>query len=236
MTSGEGHTKISGGMSVHGNFTSSSFLAHELKSPLALIRQLTLELEDAGLTPRERDEVTRQIRLTSERALRFASSVASTGRKQQQLFDTAPLSSSVVCQQVTQEIQPLYKAHGRSFEFHKKSRDHLAVANPDLLHRILMNFADNALEYSDPTSVVEVYTTLLQKRDRVRIGVRDRRVHSNVNPNAQPSQLPYDRHGLGLMIAEEFARQFGGQIGASKHRDGTSFYVDLLVSKQLTLV
>lgn len=237
MVSEEGRAEVSGGVSFRGNFASSSVLAHELKSPLALIRQLTFELEDSELTNNERDELTRQIRLTSERALRFASNVASTSKRQQVLFDTTPLSSSVVCRQVVQEIQPLYKAHGRLFGFSEKSRDYLAVANPDLLHRILMNFADNALEYSDPTSVVEVYTTLLRKQDKVRLGVRDRKSsHSRVNSHAKPSQLPYDRHGLGLMIAQEFARAFGGEIGATKHKDGNSFYVDLTISKQLTLV
>lgn len=236
MISGEGRAEIDGGVSLRGNFASSSVLAHELKSPLALIRQLTFELEGAELTADERDELVRQVRLTSERALRFASNVASTSKRQQVLFDTTPLSSWVACRQVVQEIQPLYKAHGRSFGFSEKSRDYLAVANPDLLHRILMNFADNALEYSDPNSVVEVYTTLLRKRGRVRLGVRDRRQGDKVNVSAKPSQLPYDRHGLGLTIAQEFAQVFGGEIGASKHKDGNSFYVDLMISKQLTLV
>ncbi|HEY0965425.1 MAG TPA: HAMP domain-containing sensor histidine kinase [Candidatus Saccharimonadales bacterium] len=237
MVSGEGRAEVSKGVSLRDNIASSSILAHELKSPLALIRQLTFELESSELSLGERDELARQIRLTSERALRFASDIANTGRRQQELFNTAPLSSSVVCLQVVQEIQPLYKAHGRSFDFNKKSRDYLAVANPDLLHRILMNFADNALEYSDPSSVVEVYTTLLRKRDRVRFGVRDRTsLHGRKNAGAKPSQLPYDRHGLGLMIAQEFAGAFGGKIGTTRHRDGNSFYVDLMISKQLKLV
>lgn len=241
MISGERYTEIEAGASFsndnHEDISSSAVLAHELKSPLALIRQLTFELNDPVLSNSERDELTEQIRLTSERALRFASNIAQNERKQQELFDTSSLSSTAICQQVVEETQPLYKAHGRIFEFRKNSRDYLAVANPDLLHRILMNFADNALEYSDPASVVEIYVALLRKREKVRLGVRDRKTMSSTGERAKNMQPRlYDRHGFGLAIAHNFAAQFGGEIGASRHRDGMAFYVDLTLSKQLTLV
>lgn len=237
MISVEGDAEVARGVSLRNGVSSSAILAHELKSPLALIRQLTFELNDPSVSAEEKRELTEQIRLTSERALRFASNIARSEHGQQELFDTATLSSTAICRQIVEESQPLYKAHGRTFEFRKHSRDYLAVANPDLLHRILMNFADNALEYSDPTSVVEIYIALQRKREMVRLGVRDRKkalAASRGKGTIQPKL--YDRHGIGLQVAQGFARQFGGEIGASRHRDGMSFYVDLTLSKQLTLV
>ena len=44
--------------------------AHELKAPLALVRQLALRLEDETLPEPERQRLLRQTILTSERALR----------------------------------------------------------------------------------------------------------------------------------------------------------------------
>jgi signal transduction histidine kinase len=237
MISGDRRAETARGASIPSGVSSSAMLAHELKSPLALIRQLTFELGSPDIDQEEKRELTEQIRLTSERALRFASNITRSELSQQELFDTTTLSSTAICREVVEESQPLYKAHGRTFEFRKHSRDYLAVANPDLLHRILMNFADNALEYSDPASVVEIYIALQRKSERVRLGVRDRKKAITIGSRTVSKQPKlYDRHGIGLAIAHNFAQQFGGEIGASRHRDGMSFYVDLNLSKQLMLV
>ena len=47
--------------------------AHELKSPLVLVRQLSLMLEAGDLSADEQKRMLRQISLTSERALRLTS-------------------------------------------------------------------------------------------------------------------------------------------------------------------
>ncbi len=42
--------------------------------------------------------------------------------------------------------------------------------------------------------------------------------------------------GLGLYISGQFASAMQGSIGATRHRDGATFYVDLLASRQLELL
>ena len=42
--------------------------------------------------------------------------------------------------------------------------------------------------------------------------------------------------GMGLYIAGKFANYMGCKLGLIRHRDGTSFYIDLPVSEQLSLV
>lgn len=41
--------------------------------------------------------------------------------------------------------------------------------------------------------------------------------------------------GLGLYIASKFSRYMNAKVGAVRHRDGTSFYVELPISKQASL-
>jgi K+-sensing histidine kinase KdpD len=41
--------------------------------------------------------------------------------------------------------------------------------------------------------------------------------------------------GLGLYIASCFSKYMNAEVGAVRHRDGTSFYVDLPVSMQASL-
>jgi K+-sensing histidine kinase KdpD len=42
--------------------------------------------------------------------------------------------------------------------------------------------------------------------------------------------------GLGLYIAAKFANYMGSDFGLIRHRDGTSFYIDLPVSGQLSFL
>ena len=39
-----------------------------------------------------------------------------------------------------------------------------------------------------------------------------------------------------MFVASEFAAAIGGQIGAIRHRDGATFYVDVPASMQLRLL
>ena len=43
-----------------------------------------------------------------------------------------------------------------------------------------------------------------------------------------------DSSGLGVYIAAQFARAMGAEIGLIRHRDGVSFYIDLVKSGQLS--
>jgi len=119
------------------------------------------------------------------------------------------------------------------------------VANRDLLRRILVGFADNALHYSDIDGVVELHAQLLRDKKLVRLGVRDygpalsnknwRQLVRNLGAT-QPVQARPQSSGLGLYIAHQFAVSMNGRIGAVRHRDGASFYVELPISQQLTLL
>lgn len=219
-----------------------SIAAHELKSPLALIRQLGLELEtveDQAI----RETLTEQIILTAERSLRMTTNLTKASRKQANLFVTEPTNPHAVLSQVQSELAPLYNASSRQLTHKKTLRLPLVATNSDLLRRIICNFGDNALHYADEAGVVELYTQLRRNDGTVRIGVRDygpalpikvwRSLHDT--HYAHQSSRP-DSSGIGLHIAHHFAEQINATIGAIRHRDGTSFYVDVPVSKQLLLL
>lgn len=231
------YTSIGGDSSV----ATASIIAHELKSPLAVVRQLALELEQGSLTDKEMIRIAEQIRLTSEQAMRLSSNIAKTDRLQAELFPTMSLDSQAVCRDMVIAMQPMYRAYGKSITVRSRNKkSELVVANPDLLKRILANFIDNALHYSDESSVVQLYTQLLKKQDRVRFGVRDvvSKSKTEVDEKNYPHRISmaHDKSGIGLRIAHQFADICGSSIGAIRHRDGTTFYVDVMVSRQLSLV
>ena len=218
--------------------------SHELKAPLALIRQLSLAL-GSELSDAERERIVSQITLTSERALRLTTDLSRSTRLEDSLFDLEPLNPRQICEEAVHELAPLYKARGREIRVASGHRPILAVANRDLLRRIVLNFGDNALHYTDGSAPVE-FRVNTYGGDSVRLGVRDygpavpidvwQRLSSQLGSGAQALHARPQSSGLGLYIAGQFARAMNGRIGATRHRDGATFYVDVMASKQLSLL
>lgn len=220
--------------------------SHELKSPLSLVRQLALALESGVGTTAERERIVRQILLTSERALRLTTDLSRSARLEDSIFELEPLNPHQICEEVAHEILPLYKEKGREIRVASKYRPTLAVANRDLLRRIMLNFADNALHYAESSKPVELRASTYEGKAKVRLSVRDfgpaipadmwRRLEESLGEATQPLHMRPQSSGLGLYIAHQFATAMYGNIGASRHKDGATFYVDVTASTQLSLL
>lgn len=241
----------SGGQKVLGGSALSQtplFLAaaHELKSPLALVRQLSLALEAGDCSSQEIERIARQITLTSERALRLTTDLTRTARLENSLFTLEPLNPVSICEEVVSELAPLYSAKGKKLTLTSRSRPLLGLANRDLLRRILMNFADNALHYSEDNAPVVITASAHDDGRRIRLGVRDygpalppkvwKRLDQSLGTTAQPLHARPESSGLGMYIANQFAEVMDATIGATRHRDGATFYVDIGASTQLRLL
>jgi len=220
--------------------------AHELKAPLALIRQLSLYLESDNVSHGERERLLQQITLTSERGLRLTNDLSRTARLDDSLFSMEPLNPIQICEGVVEELSPLFMAKHSTLSVAQKRTSPTVVGNRQLLHRVLSNFADNALHYSESTRPVQFQVSSSQAGATVRLAVRDygpavpldiwKRVYQNLGHASQTLQSRPQSSGLGLYVAGEFARVMRGQIGAIRHKDGATFYIDLAASTQLRLL
>jgi K+-sensing histidine kinase KdpD len=220
--------------------------AHELKAPLALVRQLSLTLEAGGVDTGERERMLRQIILTTERALRLTTDLSRSSRLEDSLFELEPLNPQQICEEVAHELTPLYKARGREIKVASHRRSMLVVANRELLRRIVLNFGDNALHYAESDSPVELRAGSFSSGSKIRIGVRDygpavppdvwQHLQTHLGSATQALHARPQSSGLGLYVAGQFASAMRGNIGATRHRDGATFYVDLSASTQLSLL
>jgi signal transduction histidine kinase len=220
--------------------------AHELKSPLALVRQLALRLEDDTLSDGERQRLLRQTILTSERALRLTSDLTKSARLDSALFTLEPINPEQLCRDIATELTPLFEAYGRSVEVRTRKHPLLLVANRDLLRRILLGFGDNALHYGTDGSAVRMQIQAFKNAGTIRIGVRDygpalssdmwRKLQKKLRTAPQAIHARPESSGLGLYIASQFAEAMNGRIGAVRHKDGATFYVELQASSQMSLL
>lgn len=238
-----------------GNLISGSFLgdipsivaaAHELKSPLALVRQLSLTVENGDVSESEQTQILRQISLTSERALRLTNDLTRMSRLGDAMFTLEPINPQQLCEDIVHELRPLFRAHGQDVQVKSRRHPLLLVANRDLLRRIVMNFSDNALNYAGGERAVQIQVQALSKGEIIRVGVRDfgpaissdmwNKLQSKLTKAPQSVHARPQSSGLGLYIASQFADAMQGKIGVTRHRDGATFYIDLQASSQLSLL
>lgn len=213
--------------------------AHELKAPLALMRQLALALrttDDAVV----QDRVCGQMVNVSERALRQVNDLAKIARLEDGLFAMEPVGVRGVCETVLRDVGDLFGFDRKALTIKYRNHERLVIANPDLLYSVIYNFCTNALHYSsqDTTSLM----TVSDEKGRIRVNVRDfgpalpvavwRELQRGRIDHPTAISMRPGSSGLGLYIASQFADYMHAHLGAVRHRDGTSFFVDLPVSQQ----
>ncbi len=210
--------------------------AHELKSPLVLIRQLTFQLG-------EDDETVRRIRLTAERSLQLVESLTRVSRLEDALFESEPIYIPALYDEIAHELTPLVRALDQRLEIHIPRTPITVVGNRGLLRSVIVGLCDNALTHNDITMPIELRATKIG--DRVLAGVRDYGPHTgqlnsmkkSLGKTPSPLSSRPRSSGLGLMIAEQFARHMDSELHMRRHQTrGITLSLSLPASQQLSLL
>lgn len=216
--------------------------AHELKAPLSLMRQLALSMRELD-APEVQERICAQMVNVSERALLQVNDLTKVGRLEEGLFVMEPVSVRGVCENVVRDVNILFGYDQKKLSIRYKNRQKLAIANTELLYSVIYNFCTNAMRYSEveTTSIL----TVSDNRGLIRINVRDfgpalpakiwRELKKGKLKQPVPISMRPGSSGLGLYIATNFADYMHADLGAVRHQDGTSFFIDLPISRQACL-
>ena len=217
------------------------FAAHELKAPLSILRQLALSLDFADKS--ETKNIRSEMINVSERALRQVNDLTKIARLEEGLFEMEPVAVRHICDEVTNELIHLFRFNNRDLKIKYSNNSRLVIANPDLLFSVIYNFCLNAMHYSTEETLSELLVK--DKGNRVQIKIRDfgpalpldvwREMKRGwINRPTSIAMRP-GSSGLGLFIASKFSHYMNAEVGAIRHRDGTSFFINLPVSNQARL-
>ena len=214
--------------------------AHELKAPLALVRQLALSFDGLDV---QNEHIKTEIVNVSDRAIKQVNDLVKIRRLEDGLFEMEPVSIREVCDAVSYELNYLFKYNKRELFVKYSNRFKLVSANRDLLYSVIYNFLLNAMHYSGE----ETRSDLIVRdfHEKVKVTVRDfgpalpmdvwREMKRGWIEKPTSIAMRPGSSGLGLFIASRFSRYMPAKVGAVRHRDGTSFYVELPKSKQASL-
>lgn len=214
--------------------------AHELKAPFAIIRQLAFSLD--GLNSANESIRSEMINI-SDRAIKQINDLTKIGRLEDGLFEMEPVVVRAVCDDVANELSYLFRENNKKLKIKYKNRARLVVANRDLLYSVIYNFLLNAIHYSDEEMCSELVVN--EKRGKIMISVRDygpalpkdvwKEMRRGWVEKPMSIAMRPGSSGLGLYIASKFSRYMHANVGAVRHRDGTTFYVEVPVSCQASL-
>ena len=214
--------------------------AHELKAPLAVLRQLALTFDEMDA---KGEHIRAEMVSVSERAIKQVNDLTKIRRLDDGLFVMEPVAVREVCDAVSRELEYLFRYNQRNLFIKYTNKMKLVVANRDLLYSVIYNFLLNAMHYSSSETRAEL--TVRDVRGKVKVEIRDygpalpmdvwKEMKRGWIEKPTSIAMRPGSSGLGLYIASCFSKYMNAEVGAVRHRDGTSFYVDLPVSMQASL-
>ncbi|MBO7131987.1 HAMP domain-containing histidine kinase [Candidatus Saccharibacteria bacterium] len=214
--------------------------AHELKAPLAVLRQLALSFDE--MEP-EGEKIRSEMVQVSERAIKQVNDLAKIRRLENGLFKMEPVAIREVCDEVSRELGLLFRFNNRDLYIKYSNRSRLVSANRELLYSVIYNFLLNAMHYSSEETKSEL--VVRESGGRVKVLIRDygpalpidvwKEIRRGWLKKPTSIAMRPGSSGLGLYIASKFSKYMNAEVGAIRHRDGTSFYVSLPISKQMSL-
>lgn len=216
--------------------------AHELKAPLSVLRQLALSFDFEEPAP-SLEHIRSEMVSVSERAIKQVNDLTKIARLEDGLFVMEPVSVRAVCDDVTRELGYLFRYNKRDLFVKYSNRAKLVTANRELLYSVIYNFLLNAMHYSGKETRSELIVK--DDHDKVKVMIRDfgpalpmdvwREMKRGWVKKPTSIAMRPGSSGLGLYIASKFSHYMNANVGAVRHRDGTSFFVELPVSTQARL-
>lgn len=215
-------------------------LAEELKRPLVTMRQLAFSFDGASLAD---ERVRTEMVSVSDRAIKQVNDLLKLKRLENGLFTMEPVAVRGICDEAMAETMRLFKYNRCELFVKYQNRAKLVTANRDLFKSIIYNFLLSAVHYADGSEGARLIVR--DARDKVRVIVRDygpalpidvwREMRRGWLEKPKSIAMRPGTSGLGLFIASKFSEYMNAKIGVVRHRDGTSFYVELPISKQMSL-
>jgi K+-sensing histidine kinase KdpD len=205
-------------------------VAHELKAPLSLVRQIALARD--YYSEEERERALRRIELISDRSLRLVTMLTKQQQQRSDFFDIEIFNFNWIVEEVAHEFYPILAELEQPIELRLKKRPLLTCGNKEIVQSIIAGMCDNALYYGNKDHPIIISTRETSSTARVAV--------DDIGPRSDPAQsfTPHrpQSSGLGLYIAEEFAKKIHSSIGRVRHhRGGMKFYLDIPLTRQLEL-
>ncbi len=201
----------------HRNFTADA--AHELRTPLAVLRSNLDSLEDSAAGQSLRHDVDAMSRMV-EQLLAYTRLESIDGESMRQTNITD------VCTKVASYMAPIAVKDKRSVEVLSSGKPVMIMANPDAIEQAVRNLVENAIRYSARETVV---TIQVDDDASIRVIDRGRSIPPEKKEKIFQRFMRADRRtggaGLGLSIVQRVTAAHGGTVQVRDTPEGGTTFI-----------
>lgn len=232
-------------LSQNGSQQLIASVAHELKSPLTLISGLSSELKSSVVDPAQYRQYVERIQFSSDRLLGLVDSILRGYELEQHMLELnlEPISPTLLLEEVAHELMPHARKQAQLIAVRGTRTHQTVLADKGCLHAVLFNLLDNAIKYSQPEATIELESRL--RRGQAQIVIKDyglgikkadlKKLFEQFGRFQRPVPQWATTTGLGLYIAKQLTEAMNGTLELTRRKDGSSFLVNLKLSKQASL-
>lgn len=215
--------------------TLSGRLAHELRTPLAIVKS---SLELAQASPGHNDEYLQRALEGSERLRQILSAMSEASRVEQAIQQTEfqPFDLRALVDAMTQAYADTWPDH--DYQSHLPDEVAWVNGNPELLAQLLDKLVDNARDFAPPGSTIELGVSRFKKQWLLTVSNQGPILPANLQGQLFDSLVSQRNSGykgdmphlgLGLYIVRLIALAHSGQAEAHNRAqgDGVVFTVTL---------
>jgi signal transduction histidine kinase len=210
-----------------------SNVSHELKTPLTSIRMFAELMQNGrGESTAKYPQYLRIIMVEAERLTRLINNVLDFARleRKQKQFDKKPIDLHAVIERTWEGHELHLRESGFTTRWQAAPGPYPVFGDEDALAQILVNLLSNAEKYAGERKEVELHTYLdsgyacisvldrgvgVPPGDERKIFESFYRAHDSLSSGIQGS-------GLGLTLAQQLAREHGGDVVYQPRTDGGS--------------
>lgn len=198
-------------------------VAHELRTPLAVLRMRAETLSEAAVRTRLLADIDVMTRLVDQLL-----SVAELETVVVAPDEAADLKQ--VCLEVVEHLAPLAVQQGKAIELAAAGGDVWVHGRADLLFQAMRNLVENAVRYSPAGAVVTVEVEeagrarVLDRGPGVPAELKDRLFERFWQGRRKERSAVREGAGLGLSIVAQIAEQLGGRVSVEDRPGGGAVF------------
>jgi two-component system sensor histidine kinase KdpD len=217
-----------------------SAVSHELRTPLGLIRgyTTTLQREDVEVDRPTRRQFLQVIAEETVKLQRMIDELLDASRLQagRLSMEKKAVALGALIQEGVDRFRATLEQSGHAVLVHQPQQDHPVMADPLRVEQVLHNLLDNAVRYSGPGTVLEVYVAHEDGYGVVSVAdrgdgipeVEQERIFEPFYRGENAARRSIRGTGLGLAICRGIVEAHGGRIWVeSSAGKGSTFFFTL---------